>query len=287
MNLKIRHQIERVLQEIDGSKEEKEDLFWELTDHLQLSSEAWVNTGLTEEEAIDKALEDFGNAEKVGSEIQKAMYPFRKILLVILATVSLLYTFSIYLIELFMFGDAHYAWLLFSVGSSSLLLVIALQLFASFDRRFILNSLLIVHAFIYLLGVGFASPLTIVAWVIVIFSVGLIYRTTLVDYDFHTTDARKPLKLFHLYNITSGLIIIGVTLFLTSVLLAFADEFALGMLFYLTPFVIWLVVYYIQINLVIRKHIVMAVSVGIFPLAIILLFGGMYLYEVYSLGVTP
>ncbi|HZW68741.1 MAG TPA: permease prefix domain 1-containing protein [Pseudogracilibacillus sp.] len=285
MNLKIRHQIELVLQEIDGSKEEKEDLFWELKDHLQLSSEAWMNTGLSEEKAIDKAIEDFGNAEKVGREIQKAMYPLRKILLVILATLSLLYTFSLYLIELFMFGDAHYAWLLFSVASSSLLLVIALQLFASFDRKFILNSILIVHAFIYLLGVGFSSSLSIVAWAIVIFTISLIYRTTLLDYDFRTTEVRKPLKLFHLYNITIGLIIIGVTLFFTSVLLAFADEFTFSMLFFLTPFVIWLVVYYIQINLVMRKHIVIAVCVGILPLAIILLLAGIYLFEVYSVEV--
>jgi len=285
VNLKIRHQIELVLQEIDGSKEEKEDLFWELKDHLQLSSEAWMNTGLSEEKAIDKAIEDFGNAEKVGREIQKAMYPLRKILLVILATLSLLYTFSLYLIELFMFGDAHYAWLLFSVASSSLLLVIALQLFASFDRKFILNSILIVHAFIYLLGVGFSSSLSIVAWAIVIFTISLIYRTTLLDYDFRTTEVRKPLKLFHLYNITIGLIIIGVTLFFTSVLLAFADEFTFSMLFFLTPFVIWLVVYYIQINLVMRKHIVIAVCVGILPLAIILLLAGIYLFEVYSVEV--
>lgn len=286
MNLKISHQIERVLQEIDGTKKEKEDLYWELTDHLQLSSEAWMKTGLTEEEAIDKAIEEFGNAEKVGREIQKSMYPLRKILLVILATASLLFSFSIYLIELFMFGDAHYAWMLFSVASSSLLLVIALQLFVSFDRKIIINSLLIVHALIYLLGVGFSSPLTIVAWAIVIFTISLIYRTTLVDYDFRAKDAQKPLKFFHLYNITIGLIIIGVTLFLASVLLAFADEFTFGMLFFLTPFVIWLFVYYIQINLVMRKHILMAVSIGVFPLAIILLFGIMYLYEVYSLGVT-
>lgn len=286
MNLKISHQIERVLQEIDGTKKEKEDLYWELTDHLQLSSEAWMKSGLTEEEAIDKAIEEFGNAEKVGREIQKSMYPLRKILLVILATASLLFSFSIYLIELFMFGDAHYAWMLFSVASSSLLLVIALQLFVSFDRKIIINSLLIVHALIYLLGVGFSSPLTIVAWAIVIFTISLIYRTTLVDYDFRAKDAQKPLKFFHLYNITIGLIIIGVTLFLASVLLAFADEFTFGMLFFLTPFVIWLFVYYIQINLVMRKHILMAVSIGVFPLAIILLFGIMYLYEVYSLGVT-
>src|SRR5699024_8435518 len=155
-----------------------------------------------------------------------------------------------------------------------------------FDRKIIINSLLIVHALIYLLGVGFSSPLTIVAWAIVIFTISLIYRTTLVDYDFRAKDAQKPLKFFHLYNITIVLIIIGVTLFLASVLLAFADEFTFGMLFFLTPFVIWLFVYYIQINLVMRKHILMAVSIGVFPLAIILLFGIMYLYEVYSLGVT-
>src|SRR5699024_8992127 len=98
VNLKIRHQIELVLQEIDGSKEEKEDLFWELKDHLQLSSEAWMNTGLSEEKAIDKAIEDFGNAEKVGREIQKAMYPFPQILLIIFASLSFLYSFSLFLI---------------------------------------------------------------------------------------------------------------------------------------------------------------------------------------------
>src|SRR5690625_1985305 len=256
MSTSIERYVEKVLQQIDGSKEEKGDLFEELTDHLQMSSEYWVKSGLTEDEAKKKALDEFGNSEAIGSEIQEAMYPFRKMLLIILAVISLLYAYAVYIFALFVDGDANIVWLLLSVGVSSLLLMIALQVFPTIDRKVTVNIALVAHALIYLVGIGMQTVFSIIAWGIIASSVALIYRTTIVDYDFKTTKYSKGLKICHIYNITIGLFIIGLTLYFSVIFLMFVYEFTFGMLLFLVPLLIWIITYYLQVLFVNKGYII-------------------------------
>lgn len=285
MSTSINHYVEKVLRQIDGSKEEKEDLYEELACHLRMSREHWIQSGLSEDEASKKALDDFGNAEAIGSEIHEAMYPFRKILLIILATISLLYAYAVYIFSLFVDGDANMLWLLLSVGVSSLLLMIALQVFPTIDRKATVNFALIAHALIFLVGVGMNAFFSITALAIVTISVALIYRTTVVDYDFKETKYRKQLKICHIYNITIGLFIVGITLYLWVIFLMFADEFTVGMLVLFVPLLIWIVVYYSQIKLVKRGNVLVPFFMGMLPFAIVAFIIFFLFYDLIIMGV--
>lgn len=265
----IERYVENVLRQIDGSKKEKEDLYAELTDHLYLSHEHWMEAGLTEEEAKKKALGDFGNSEAIGSEIQEAMYPFRKIMLLVLAIVSLLFSYAVYIFSLFVEGDAHMLWLVLAVGTSSLLLMIALQVFPTIDRKVVVNFALVIHGLVFLAGTGFSTVFSIIAWGVVAATIGLIYRTTIVDYEFTVTKYKKQLTICHIYNITIGLIVVGMTLFFGWSFLAFSNEFVASMLLFFVPLLIWLVTYYFQITLINKGNVVVAIFLGILPFAIV------------------
>lgn len=279
MKGKIAAHVDEVLKQIDGSREEKNDLHAELTDHLQLTYEAALQAGLSEEEAIEKTFEDFGDAKTVGAEIQAAMYPFRKMLLSALAVASLGYVYAAYLYELFVHGEAAFMWLLLGVTTSSLLLMIALQVFPTFDRKVNINTILIVHALIFLVATGLEELLAIVAWVIVGGAVGLIYRTTIIDYNFKQTKYQQQLKRCHIYNITVGLFIVGMTLFLLGTLLLFSGGFLIGMLFFLVPLIVWIVAYRIQVTLINRGQRAGAMFIGLLPLVMVILGIMFYFYD--------
>lgn len=285
MTTPIEAYVKRILAEIDGSQQEKQDLYEELIDHLQMSRDDWVKAGLTENEAVEKAIAQFGQSEKVGSQIQAAMYPLRQVFLGVLAVISLLYAYTVYLFELFVEGDAYFLWLLLSVGVSSLLLMIALQVFSSIGRKMIINSALIFHAFIFLLGTAHTTSLAVVTWLIVIASILLIYRTTLVDHDYKVTTNRKLIKGFHLYNITIGIIIISGTLFFLWAFLLFSHTFYMIMLIILIPLVVWIFTYYLQIRLLYKMKLKLALVFGFIPLMIVVLIGGHFIYNLFLVEV--
>lgn len=285
MTVLLKKHVEKILDEIDGSREEKDDIYEELLVHLQLACEDLENTGLSKREAEEKAIKQFGEPKEVGSQIQEAMYPLRKMLFIILAAISLLYAYTIYLIELFIEGDAHYLWLLLSVGSSSLLLLIALQIRPSIDRKIVINSALILHSFIFLLGVTHPTFLAVVAWFIVGFSIILIYRTSMVDYELNNAKNKKTIKIFHFYNITTGIIIIGTTLFFLWAFLVFSDTFQIDMLMFLIPFAVWLVAYYVQMILLYKGKFKTAIFIALIPFLIVLAIFMFYFSNIFLSGV--
>lgn len=282
----IEQHVEKILQEIDGSKGDKADLYEELTDHLRLSTKDGIESGLTEKAAVEQAIEHFGNPEAVGSQIQAAMYPFRKMLLLSLATVSLLYAYAAYLYELFVLGDAPIAWLLLAVSTSSLLFVIALQVYSSMNRKAVLNFTLIIHTLIYLFGLGSGAAFPFVAWTIIGGSIGLIYRTTIVDHEFTVKKYPKQVKWLHVYNITLGLIVSGFTLFFVWSFLAFSTEFTMSMLLFFLPLFIWLVTYYAQIKLVDKGQLIIAIFIGLLPLAIAFIVLYVLFFDILFSGVA-
>src|SRR5699024_2750198 len=113
---------------------------------------------------------------------------------------------TVYGFSLFVEGDAHFVWLFLSVGVSSLLLMIGLQVFTAVDRKATVNFALILHALIFMNRTGFTTVFSIIAWVIVAISIVLIYRTTIVDYEFAVTKYKRHLTWLHVYNITLGII---------------------------------------------------------------------------------
>src|SRR5690625_2954231 len=85
-----------IVNQIDGTDEEKADLYEELQVHIHLAWEQYIDEGFTEEEAGQLAIKDFGSSKAIGNEMQKAMFPHRKTLLLITSIFSILYSFIAY-----------------------------------------------------------------------------------------------------------------------------------------------------------------------------------------------
>lgn len=274
--------VANIIKQIDGTKDQKADIYEELLIHLHLATEDGIKNGLNKEEAEKMAIDKFGNANTIGAEVQESMYPLRKILLLLLAIASLLYAYIVYAIALFSEGDAHFFWLITAVATSTLLLLIALRAFPTMDRKSTLNATLIAHIFVYLIGAFIPTILSIVAWLMIILSIILIYRTTITDFQYNDIKNQRAMKIAHFYNISIGLFISAATLFYLSVILIFAEEVERWMLYILIPFIIWVFTYYLQIILVQKNSLKFAVSIALIPLLIVVGIIGLYIKISFS-----
>ncbi|MBO1001357.1 permease prefix domain 1-containing protein [Pseudogracilibacillus auburnensis] len=277
MNPVFDHYVKKIVQQIDGNEEEKTDIYEELIIHLQLSSEQFMLAGYDEKEANEMAMKSFGETNDIGDQMQQAMFPFRKLLFLLLTLSSLLFSFVVYSVQLFLEGDAHIGWLLLSVGTSSILLLFTLQALPFLERKTWLNIALICHIFIYLYGFllslyinhSISVPLTYFSLVIILIAIVLVYRTTIYDFQF-TFERKKQTKLLHFLNITLGIIIISASLFFLWAVLIFSESFEPFMLYIFIPMLIWIVTYVTQIKLSEKGKRISAYIVAAIPFLIVL-----------------
>ncbi|WP_077624638.1 permease prefix domain 1-containing protein [Sediminibacillus massiliensis] len=254
--------VKKIVLQTEGNQEEKEDLYEELLIHLELTKEQLIQEGMEETKAQQCAMEQFGEEETVGAQIQQAMFPYRKEMLLSLSIASIIYSFIIYSAQLFLEADAYIVWLLLSVAQSSVLLFFCLKPIAFLNRRRWMNSLLIIHITLYLFGfllaTGISNPinvfLTCYAAIILILSIALVYRTTIFDYNSIQQPLSKTAKRLHALNITAGFIVVGVSLFFVWGILAFFSEFHPAMLILTVPFGLWVVLYISQMKLLSKKR---------------------------------
>lgn len=279
MNSAFHRFVDNIVQQTDAPLDEKEDLYEELIVHLELSYAALLREGYSEQEAECKAMASFGDEKQIGSQIQQAMFPYRKQMLLALVIASLLFSFAVYISQLVVEGDALITWLLLSVSVSVCLLVFSLQPISLLNRRAWINSLLLIHLFIYLLGVGFASsvdaaiaaPLTFLAWGILLLTIALVYRTTIFDYRTRKQKLKKQVMILHALNITWGIFITSATLFFLWAFLAFSTgEFNPRILLFLLPLLIWIIAYIVQIILLSKEKKKSAYMVALLPFIVVL-----------------
>lgn len=254
--------VEKIVQQTDAPSDEKEDLRVELLIHLELSYAQLIKDGYSEQQAQRSVLESFGESESIGNQIQQAMFPYRKAMMLTLAVASLLFSFTVYLGQLFFEGDAYIAWLLLSVIVSACLLTFTLQPMPFLNRRIWVNSLLLIHLFVYLFGMLMATGvestismlLIFLAWFIVLLAIVLIYRTTIFDYQSSKQILKKQVKILHALNITAGIFIMAVTLFFLWAVFAFASlELSPFMFLIFVPLLIWIVSYIVGMQLIAKN----------------------------------
>ncbi|MGG3943274.1 permease prefix domain 1-containing protein [Peribacillus psychrosaccharolyticus] len=106
---------------------ERADLYEELLIHLELARDEWMMKGKTIDESEDLAIKSFGDSGLIGSQIQQAMFPYRKELLLTLSTASILFSISYYLGQLFGSFDALIWWLVPIMTTSTVLLLLSLN----------------------------------------------------------------------------------------------------------------------------------------------------------------
>ena len=282
MKSKLERYVENIVRHTESSKNEKEDLYEELLIHLQLSRDYLIEEeGLTPKEAEEKAMQLLGQEGEIGIQIQQALFPYRKELMLTLSISSILFTISIYVISLFIKGDAYIGWLCISMGLSSLLLFLPLNQHFHINKKLWLNGLLVLHTLGQLYGWLITSQLDqstttvglmIWVWLNIALSLGLVYRTTIYDYS----SDEKHMKVLHGINITTGIVISGISLVFIVGGLIMIGKFHFIMLILSSPILIWAGLYVAQVKIAKRSTRV-AFLIGMIPiLACILAF--LYIY---------
>ncbi|WP_053956431.1 VanZ family protein [Inediibacterium massiliense] len=70
--------IEHLLEKLECTKSEKEDLQSELLDHLNLLKKEYMQKGYSEQNAIDMAINDFGDLQIISEELKNTVKPYNK-----------------------------------------------------------------------------------------------------------------------------------------------------------------------------------------------------------------
>lgn len=246
-----------IVRQTDCNLEEREDLYEELLTHLECSFIDYRKKGYSEEEAIRTAMTNFGTEQEVGDQLQAAMYPYRKGMMLGLSIASLLFAYSVYASQLFIMGDAHILWLILAVLIGMAVLFVTVHPVTSLNRRLWMNGLLLVHLFVYFYGLLLATDvlppysvgLTIIAVLILLLAIILIYRTTIYDYPSKHQAFRKDAKRLHFINITLGILAVFVTLFFLWAFLLFSEGLSSVLLWLLIPIGLWMLSYAVQMRL--------------------------------------
>jgi glycopeptide antibiotics resistance protein len=79
LDKKIETYIDKIVSQLNCDEEEKREIIDEMSDHLHLLKNEYIVEGLTEEEATQKALEDFGEQKQLTKGLQESLFPFHKV----------------------------------------------------------------------------------------------------------------------------------------------------------------------------------------------------------------
>lgn len=249
MSSRIDAYLQRIVNQTDCTKAERKDMYEEMHGHLTILRQDYMNRGYSEKEAEDFAMRAFGNEAAIGDELQQALFPYRRELLLILALGSYLFVCVHYFFIMFTESVAD-NWLFVPAISQATLLFFALNQTYAVNRKLWLNLALTLH--LLLMGV-FAYPSSqlenpiwqIIFLSFIVLTIFLIYRITLTY-----SSGRKNVfsrRLIHSVNITMGLIVAGFTYFYLFIFLWGGLSWFL--LNAAIPFITWIVVYMIQIKL--------------------------------------
>lgn len=240
--------------------------------HLEMSSEQFIQEGFTEKQAERKAMEHFGDAEEIGGQIQQALFPFRKVMMLTLAITSIICSVGVYLAQLFIENNNLIVWFMISITISSLILIYANHPIPYLHHRQGLNLIIMIHAFVYAYGWVIAADvnhaidmaLVLLLWVIISIDIGLFYLITIKS---SKLTINKQAVLLHILNIVAGFILVIATLNMLWGLL-FVSEWTSSMLRVFIPFFIWLLAYLLQIRLL-SRHKKIAYTIAIIPILIL------------------
>lgn len=269
--------VKGIVRQTDSNHEESMDLNEELLSHLHCSYEDLLNEGYSKEEAMKMAMMNFGDEKEIGKQLQQAMYPYRRGMMLILASASLIFAYSVYLLDLFMNGDAHLIWLVLAVLVATSILTVILHPVQSLNRRLWMNGLLISHIFIFsygsLMSAYLDRPYSTISgffsYALVLLAIILVYRTTIYDFPSSKQLLQKDAKWIHFINITMGIVLIFITLFLLWAFLLFSEGLQASLLLLLLPIGLWMLLYAVQMRLLAAQRKKIAYTIAITQLLLI------------------
>lgn len=255
MSHDLENYIRRIVDQTDGSRIEKEELYEEMLLHVYLIREEELERGKSMKEANQIAMKTFGNEAQIGDQLQQAMFPFRKELLLFLAILGFIFTFSHYVYVLVEEKTALFHVLAGVLGHSAILFF-ALNRFYPIHRKIWLSLALLLNLLLLVFNMSFApfgfamySVGYNIYWIVgflfmVLLNLYLLYRTVL---SYHPNSENKTYKrVIHAVNMTLGLAVSlpGIAMFLFTI--AFGAPVLILLNFFI-PLIIWGILYTVQI----------------------------------------
>lgn len=270
MNDQMKQIINDIVNEVAESNDEKHELYERYYNSLEQLYAALIDQGYAQEEAETKAIELFKQDVYDEEMMVRPHEPIQTQILLTLAFASILYSFSVYLVQLFLEGDAYIWWLVLSVSINGLLLFSVYRK-VNLKHQWLFNSLLIIHILIYFNGLGLALSIDhFITGMFTVYDILLMLLAIILIY-IHVIFNNKMTRLkkgFHLYNITTGLVIIGLNLFVFVLVALFSGITSRNFLV-IIPTLAWAVLYILQIKLLDRKWIKLAFIIAIIPLLVV------------------
>ncbi|WP_158589621.1 MULTISPECIES: VanZ family protein [Clostridia] len=95
MEPKVEAYIHKLVSQLHCGKEEKKDIIDEVEDHLNLLIQEYKEAGFTNEAAVNKALESFGEQDHIATGLQTSLSPLYKVLKIMTSVLFGLYAFII------------------------------------------------------------------------------------------------------------------------------------------------------------------------------------------------
>ncbi|OZI12253.1 hypothetical protein CEW92_07175 [Bacillaceae bacterium SAS-127] len=254
MNSQLEQFAQKIVFKLDCSQAEKEEMYEEMLIHLEISRDELLKQGYSLEEAENLAVQQFGNAEVVRSELQQVLMPYRKEMYLTFALASLIWTITIYLTQLFTNGDAHIFWLMLAFACGTTFLIFALLPLTNHLRKRYQNSLLVMSLLVliyeYLMATSLnhtlSSSLAFGTLLLIMTNVFFLYQTNLIE---TSGKMDKDKKAIHFINITSGLIIGAFSLFFIWAGFALFGKPQPKMILFASPLIIWGGLYKLQLVL--------------------------------------
>lgn len=72
--------LKQLIDQLDADEQTKQDVYDEMSDHLELSKRSYIDNGHSESEAERRALADFGGSKRVGRQLNRSISPLGVVL---------------------------------------------------------------------------------------------------------------------------------------------------------------------------------------------------------------
>lgn len=257
--------VRKILQEMQSSKEEREELGEELLTHLYSMKAEFIEQGDSEKRAERRALEEFGGAKLVGNGLQETMYPMQRGLLYLIGIGTILFGFFLHLVYITQVSEPSKDWLLVQFAFGTTVTLVAMNISWLGRYYWSVNVLIYLTAcwngFNYFVVIQFPTSQSI-PLIIYIISIILISFIFMVRNAYYSTaridqaEKKKKVKLAsHGINLMFGLVLSTAALFATWAGLAFG-EINWRILSPLGSIVGWLLFYKYQMKFISKRPIV-------------------------------
>lgn len=220
----VNQYIEDILSYVELNEKNKRDIKQEFNDHINSKVKEYKDKGYDEKQAVDQSISDFGETEKVGKELNREMFPFRRSLLIILGLSSILFSVMISFFANVFHDITPYIWLVITLLSSLILFYFASKPARASSNRLLLLCLLLWIFLLHFYGLFlmdglmenqlfyfslFGLLVINISLILIQIYLGAVFQP--ISKELQTLSNQKR-RIIILTNIITGFVILGVAL---------------------------------------------------------------------------